>query len=182
MTHRGTQTLLTQRATLRRFTMEDADAMFANWAGDPEVTRYLLWDAHPDRDATREVLRTWVDKYARDAYYNWAIVLGSAPVGNISVVNHDDRDEWAEIGYVIGRSHWGRGIMTEVLRRVLEYLFREVKMHRVTLRHDVENIGSGRVMLKNGLVREGVLRKAHRRKDGSWADMAVYGALREEWG
>lgn len=41
MNHKGTVTLETERLILRRFTMDDAEAMFRNWASDPEVTKYL---------------------------------------------------------------------------------------------------------------------------------------------
>lgn len=181
MNHMGTQTLRTDRLVLRRYTMDDVDAMYENWAKDTEVTAYLFWDAHPDTDVTREVLGTWVPQYAEAGYYNWGIEMDGVLIGNIAVVDCSDRNEWAEIGYVIGKAYWGRGIMTEALEAVLRYLFETVAVHRICLKHDVENVGSGRVMIKNGLVREGVQRKAHRRRDGSWADLPVYSMLREEW-
>ena len=43
MNHLGTKTIETERLTLRRFAVEDAEKMYENWAGDPEVTRFLLW-------------------------------------------------------------------------------------------------------------------------------------------
>lgn len=181
MIHRGTQTLHTDRLTLRRFTIDDAQAMYDSWASDPEVTWYLSWEPHPDVDITREVLRTWLERYAEDGYYNWLITMQGEAIGTIAVVRASERDERAEIGYCIGRKHWGQGIMTEALQCVLGFLFDEVGLHRVYLRHDVENIASGRVMIKNGLVREAVLRKHNRRRDDSWGDVAIYGMLREEW-
>ena len=42
MQHCGTQTIETERLILRRFRPEDADAMYRNWASDPEVTKYLM--------------------------------------------------------------------------------------------------------------------------------------------
>lgn len=182
MKHLGTRILKTPRLTLRPFTMYDVNAMYENWASDPVVTQYLFWETHPDREVTRAVLDTWVKQYAQDGYYNWAIeAKGEGMIGNISVVACSDADEWAEIGYVIGRGQWGKGIMTEALARVLAFLFGEVGLHRACLMYDVENVGSGRVIIKNGLTYEGTMRKRHRRKDGSWADLAVYGILREEW-
>ena len=46
MIHKGTITLETKRLTLRQFVVEDAEAMYRNWARDPEVTKYLTWPAH----------------------------------------------------------------------------------------------------------------------------------------
>lgn len=181
MNNPGTQTLRTPRLTLRRFTMEDVDPMFDNWANDDAVTRYLMWDSHGDREVTRVLLETWVAQYAEDGVYNWAIEYEGAAIGGISVVSGSEKDEWAEIGYCMGKAWWGQGLMTEALQAVLRFLFEQVQLHRVYLRHDAENIGSGRVMLKNGLVHEGTLRKHHKRKDGSFADMCLYGLLRDEW-
>jgi len=41
MNHKGTVTLETERLILRRCTLDDAEAMFQNWASDDEVTKYL---------------------------------------------------------------------------------------------------------------------------------------------
>lgn len=177
----GTRTLASPRLTLRRLAVEDAEAVYANWASDAEVTRYLHWETHPDVEVTREVLKTWVESYAQAGYYNWGIEVDGVLVGNIAAVACDARSQRAEIGYCIGRAYWGQGIMTEALRLVLRFFFEEVGLHRVYLRFDMENVGSGRVMIKNGLTLEGTLRKHHLRKDGSWADIRVYGMLHEEW-
>ena len=63
MVHKGTVRLETDRLILRRFTLDDAPAMFNNWANDPEVTKYLSWEPHADLEVTREILRTWVNSY-----------------------------------------------------------------------------------------------------------------------
>ena len=65
-THRGTQTIETPRLMLRRATVADAQAMFDNWASDPQVTRYLMWPAHTSTDLTRQVLQSWVNGYQQD--------------------------------------------------------------------------------------------------------------------
>ena len=75
MKHCGTQTLETKRLILRRFTVRDADAMYTNWASDPEVTRYLTWPAHAGVETSRAVLADWTAAYAQESCYQWAIVL-----------------------------------------------------------------------------------------------------------
>lgn len=52
MNHIGTREIATERLTLRRFEIEDAENMFYNWANDPEVTKYLTWPAHESVDTT----------------------------------------------------------------------------------------------------------------------------------
>jgi ribosomal-protein-alanine N-acetyltransferase len=46
MTHRDTVTLETERLILRRFEFDDAEAMYRNWANDPEVTKFMTWPTH----------------------------------------------------------------------------------------------------------------------------------------
>ena len=62
MNHQGTKTIETERLILRRFTMEDAPAMYRNWASDPEVTKYLTWPAHSSVEVSQQVLRDWTGK------------------------------------------------------------------------------------------------------------------------
>ena len=89
MKHCGTQTLETKRLILRRFTVRDADAMYTNWASDPEVTRYLTWPAHAGVETSRAVLADWTAAYAQESCYQWAIVLkdrADEPIGSIGAV------------------------------------------------------------------------------------------------
>ena len=157
----GTQRIETERLILRRFTLEDAPAMYERWANDPEVTRYLTWQPHRSVEDSRAILSEWVARYGEGDYYNWAIELkGVGVIGSIGVVSQEEQTQSAEIGYCIGRAYWGRGIMPEALRAVLDYLFDEAHFRRVSAKHDIENTNSGRVMEKAGMRCEGVLRGA----------------------
>ena len=62
--HKGTQQLETRRLILRKFTTDDAQAMYENWASDPEVTKFLTWPSHDSVAITELVLNSWVDGYA----------------------------------------------------------------------------------------------------------------------
>ena len=66
--HKGTKTIKTPRLTLRRFELEDARAMYDNWAGDEEVVRFLTWPAHGCAEISRLVLEDWVDGYEKDDF------------------------------------------------------------------------------------------------------------------
>ena len=138
LSHKGTQTIETSRLILRRAVREDAEAMFRNWALDPEVTKFLTWPAHGSIAVSEMVIGSWLQEYEKENYYQWMIVLKELdePIGSISVVRQNDRVEEAEIGYCIGSPWWHRGIVSEALAAVIEYLFAEVGMNRVAARHD----------------------------------------------
>lgn len=183
MDHKGTRVLETERLRLRPFVLEDAQAVYDNWASDGEVTKYLTWPTHPTVLTTRLVLKDWVSQYDRADYYQWAIVLkelGDVPIGSISVVSTDDAAEKAHVGYCMGRPWWHKGIMSEALKEVLEYLFREVGVNRIDARHDPRNPHSGGVMRKCGMRYEGTMRRSDHNNQGV-CDASWYGILREEW-
>lgn len=90
--HQGTKTIETQRLILRRAAVEDAQAMFDNWASDPEVVQYLTWPVHTSPETTRQVLQSWVSGYGQDNFYQWLIVPKEVgqPIGSISGMNSND--------------------------------------------------------------------------------------------
>lgn len=73
LTHKGTKELTTKRLKLRRFTVDDAQDMFNNWASDAEVTKFVSWPPHSTPDLTRELLGKWVEEYEKSDYYSWAL-------------------------------------------------------------------------------------------------------------
>jgi len=181
--HRGTKTIETERLILRQFKEEDAVDMFNNWASDNEVTRYLAWPTHSDVEVSKNILKMWIDEYKSQETYNWAIVIketGSV-VGSIALLNVDNNLENCEIGYCIGREYWNKGIITEAFSPLIKLAFEEVGFERITGRHHVENVASGRVMEKCGLKYEGTLRKIHRINTGALVDCKYYSILKEEY-
>lgn len=182
MNHLGTKQLETDRLILRRFTMDDAQAMFENWASDPDVTRFLTWPAHESVEVTRWVLHNWVNRYPEPHFYQWAIVpkCEGRPIGSISVVSRNDNAESVHIGYCIGKSWWHRGYMSEALGALIDFFFREVGVSRIESRHDPRNSNSGAVMRKCGMTYEGTLRRSDRSNQGI-CDASWYAILKEEY-
>lgn len=182
MKHQGTKYMETARLILRPFTMDDADAMFHNWASDPEVTKFMTWPAHTSVEVSRMVLSDWTSHYAEENYYQWAIVpkeLGQ-PIGSIAAVHMNDRLGKVEIGYCIGRAWWHQGIMTEAVKAVIGYFLMEVGANRVEATHDPNNPNSGKVMAKCGMQFEGIQRQAGSNNQGL-CDLSWYAVLASEW-
>lgn len=180
VTHKGTQTLMTERLLLRRAVSEDAVPMFQNWANDPEVTKYLTWPPHSSVEVSRMVIDSWIESYEKEDTYQWMITPKDqphSPIGSISVVSQNADIGKAEVGYCIGQRWWHQGIMTEALQAVIDFLFDEVGMNRIEARHDPRNPHSGSVMRKCGMQYEGTLRQSDRNNQGI-CDACVYGLLR----
>lgn len=179
--HKGTKKLTTQRLVLRRFTPEDAQAMFDNWANDERVTRFLTWTPHGSPELTKQLVSLWCDSYSKEDYYNWAIELDGRLIGNISVVRMNDRSECADLGYCMAYDCWNKGIMTEAAGAVVDFLFGEVGVNRIGIGHAVKNPGSGRVAQKCGFAFEGTKRAVFKAINGDFLDISEYGMLRSDW-
>ena len=179
LTHIGTRKIETKRLLLRRFQPEDGRAMFENWASDDEVTKYMTWPTHTSVEISEWVLNDWVSSYVKDDFYVWAIEFEGKLIGSISVVGKDDDARKARVGYCIGRNWWHRGIMSEALKAVMDYLFDEVGMNRIEACHDPNNPNSGLVMVKCGMKYEGTHRQSGRNNQGI-CDEAFYALLKSE--
>ena len=182
MNHKGTIQIETERLILRRFTIDDAPAMFKNWASDPEVTKFMTWPTHKDVGVSRWVLDSWIPSYEKDDYYVWAITLkenGTEPIGIIHGLPKDEI-EAVEFGYALGRKWWHQGIMTEVLHAVIDFFFEQVGVNSIRAYHDPNNPHSGMVMKKCSMKYEGTLRSADRNNQGI-VDQCWYSILRNEW-
>lgn len=181
LNHTGTVELTTERLKLRRFTADDTQDMFNNWANDPAVTEYLTWEPHGSIEATQGLLEMWCAKYAEPSYYNWAIEFEGEVIGCLEVVGIHERSERAIIGYCMSKKHWGKGIMPETFSAVIDHLFGTVGFNSIEAEHDVFNPKSGRVMEKCGMTKDGVRRAAWKHGDGEYHDLANYSILRDEW-
>jgi len=149
--------LLTPRLRLRPTQAEDAEAIFAGFAQDAEVTRYLTWRPHTDISQTREFLAGRQAAWAKGDDLTWAIALRQADacIGLIGLRRHGFK---ADMGYVLARPFWGRGLMPEAARAVVDWAFVDPGIHRVWATCDVDNLSSARVLEKVGMTREGILR------------------------
>jgi [ribosomal protein S5]-alanine N-acetyltransferase len=183
MKHLGTVELDTDRLILRKFNILDSQALFNNWANDPEVTKFLTWPHLLTVDAAHSILSDWINSYSNNRFYQWAIVLkenGDEPIGTISVVHMKEEIDMVHIGYCIGRKWWNKGITSEAFKGIIPFLIERVGVKRIESRHDPRNLNSGKVMLKCGLQYEGTLRDADINNQGI-CDSAMYALLSKDY-
>ena len=182
MKHCGTIRLETERLILRRFVIDDAMAMYKNWASDDEVTKFLTWQAHSSIEDSKAVLEDWIRSYKKEDFYQWAIVPkgnSDEPIGSIGAVKINESVSIIHIGYCIGKAWWHQGITSEALDKVINFFFDQVGANRVESRHDSRNPWSGMVMRKCGMKYEGTIRSSDRNNQGI-CDVCWYGILRSE--
>jgi RimJ/RimL family protein N-acetyltransferase len=149
----------TKRYLVRRIRPSDADAVFAGWSSDPEVTKYLIWAPHTDISQARDFAERG-DRDWRDGVSFPAVIspLG-APRTLIGMVHPRPLARRVSYGWLIRRDHWGQGVASEVVAYAVDHALSHPAIFRAEATCDVDNIASARVMEKAGMVREGLLRR-----------------------
>ncbi len=173
-------TLTSPRLALRPFGDSDVVGLVALLA-DRSIADGVLHLPYP---YTESDARDWIGTHAAGctagASLHWAIQLRhpSRLIGAIGL-SLSGTHERGELGYWVGVAHQGRGHASEAACAVVGYAFERLGLHRVTAHHMAWNAGSGRVLEKAGLRREGLLRE-HILKNGRFVDAVLYGALRTD--
>ena len=150
--------LKTDRLRLRKVKLADAEAIFRQYAQDPEVTKYVSWRAHRDIQETREYVHMCLLAWDVGKAFHWVIerIEDKQVIG--MMIARVGGEKW-ELGYVLGREYWGQGYMTEAVKGIIAWALRQKDIYRIWAVSDVDNIGSARVMEKAGMQREGILRR-----------------------
>ena len=180
MSNIGTQNINTERLFLRRINIDDAEIMFKGWASDRDVTKYMRWKTHKDIETTKHAINLWVKEYESADTYRWGIVLKEKGelIGAIDIVSLNKDAQTAQIGYCISKKYWNKGITTEALKAVIDYMFSKTDIKKIESWHHVDNLASGKVMQKSKMKFIGVRKNGDKDSDGNLHDIAVYEILK----
>lgn len=184
MNNIGTIKLESNRLVFRKATTKDYKAMFNNWANDKEVTKYLTWDAYAKEEDTIEFLKYLENNYTKENFYNWIVVTkeDNIPIGTISAVDIDIKNNTVEIGHCYGKSWWNKGYGTEALLRIIKFFFEEVGVETIYAYYVDGNNSSGKVLEKAKMKYEGKLRKrVHDKVTNKQTDLISYSITKEDY-
>jgi RimJ/RimL family protein N-acetyltransferase len=174
-------TINATRVSLRWLNLEDASALFSIFS-DTEVMLY--WSSPPlaDEQAARDLLADIHDNFRRKTLFQWGIArrTDNRVIGTCTLFHFDAPNRRAEIGYALGREHWGKGYMQEALGALLDFSFDTLNMHRLEADVDPHNLASVKTLERLGFQREGYLRERWL-VNGEVQDALFYGLLRREW-
>jgi len=143
--------LRSDRLTLRPWRDSDLADLYA-YARVDGVGQMAGWNPHSSMEESRKILDMFLRERKVFALEHQGKVIGSL---GIEAYNEALYPEFAmlrgrEIGYVLSKDHWGMGLMPEAVKRVLRYLFEEVKLDFVMVGHFHYNDRSRRVIEKCG--------------------------------
>ncbi|WP_294733749.1 GNAT family protein [uncultured Flavobacterium sp.] len=114
-------------------------------------------------------------------YYFYLRNADNVLIGFICLKNIDENCRKCEFAYFIDKAYQGQGIISEAVNRICSYCFKELGMNKVFICTSKENIGSQRVALKNGFVKEGILRQEFKSGEGNLEDIIYFGLLKSEY-
>jgi RimJ/RimL family protein N-acetyltransferase len=167
------------RCTLRPWRMDDAESLVRH-ANNINVARQLR-DRFPNPYTRANASAFLKAATSAPEPSNLAIEVDDHAVGAIGYVPGVDVERYsAEIGYWLGEAYWGRGIVTEALIVMTDYVFNSLNMLRLFALPFADNPGSIRVLEKAGYVREAVLRSSSV-KYGEPRDQMLYARVNESW-
>ena len=172
-------TLTTERLQLRKIELRDIKHIY-EYAKDPAVSEYLLWSPHPDIDFTREYVKYVRYLYRHARFYDWAIMYKRKMIGTVGFTSFDLEKNSAEIGYVLNRNVWGKGIATEAVNKIVRFGFQVLGLNRIEARFMPGNLRSKAVLIKCKFSYEGLKRDAIE-VEGRKIDVELFSMTRDEF-
>jgi ribosomal-protein-alanine N-acetyltransferase len=170
--------IILANAKLRRWKAGDEESLVQQ-ANNQRIWRNLR-DRFPN-PYTMEDARIWIGiASVCEPQTSFAITVDDLAVGGIGILLQEDvHRRSAEIGYWLGEDYWGRGIVTEAVRRVTDWAFENFDLCRIFAHVFAWNPASMRVLEKAGYEYEGRLRQSVT-KDGQTIDQVIYAIIRED--
>ena len=174
-------TLTAARVALRSLTEDDVPDLFGVFS-DAEVMRY--WDSPPLKSVAdaSALFREIREGFETRRLFQWGIsdLPSDRVIGTCTIWRVDRAHRRAEIGFALGRPHWGKGLAAEALGVLVAFAFQELDLHRLEADVDPRNDRSLGLLERHGFKREGLLRERYH-VDGEIQDAVVLGLLRWEW-
>jgi len=147
-----------ERVRLRPPTAFDADVIFASYAQDPLVCRFLVWKPHASVDATREFIASCIAAWQQAERRPYVITEKASPAA-IGMIEARLQGSTVDLGYVLARAHWGKGLMADAIATLAQACLAQPALFRVQASCDTENVQSQKVLEKVGFRREGTLER-----------------------
>jgi ribosomal-protein-alanine N-acetyltransferase len=171
----------TQRLVLRQMVLSDADAVFA-FKSDPEVTAMYGQEPHGTVEQTKGWIESNMLGFTQRASYMWSITLQGSDtvIGGCCFWNIDQGSMHAEIGYELGKDHWGKGFAREALEGLLDYGFGDLGFHRVEACPLSRNERSIRLLKSLGFRFEGTFTERIL-YEGKYLDQMNFALLSRDW-
>ncbi len=170
-----------ERVVLRWVSENDIDSLYEIFS-DPQVMRYWSTAPYTDREDAVKLQREIATSNENNTMIKWGLALRDSDrlIGTATLFHLNLDNGRAEVGYAMGRAHWGKGYMNEALQGLLYHAFEVMQLRRLEADVDPRNTASIRTLERLGFQKEGYLRERWH-VNGEIQDAIFYGLLRREW-
>ena len=144
------------------------------------LRRWVSWTADATRESVERLVASELERFGAGEGWRAELCHNGAPVGMIWLHDWGGAGGSTEVGYLIGKEHEGKGLVTRALRGLMRHFFEDRGVGRVAIGLDARNERSLGVVQRLGLKPEAVLRRVIL-VDGEPTDLAMFGLLREEY-
>jgi RimJ/RimL family protein N-acetyltransferase len=174
--------LKSNRIILR--TPKESDAKeLAKQINSPDIVRWTARIPYPYKfkDAV-DFIKKQKKKIKKEEDFVFFIIdqVTSKIIGAIGLHHIEKKSKKSELGYWLIKEKWGQGIVSEATGLVLKFGFKDLRLHRIYAFCFESNIGSRKVLEKNGFTREGKVRESEFRF-GKWHSLLQYSILEKEY-
>ncbi len=171
--------ILTERTKLRLIELSDLDSIH-NLHALPETDEYNALGIPKDMAETKAIIAPWIAEHELKEIKNYTFAIEQKSngkfIGLFGLKLGNKKYKRGEVWYKIHVDYWGKGYATESLKKVIDFGFETLKLHRIEAGCAVDNIGSIRVLEKSGMTKEGRGRQVLPLKSG-WSDNFEYAIL-----
>jgi ribosomal-protein-alanine N-acetyltransferase len=166
---------------LREARLDDSGELLSI-TNDEEVMKYYGMGPYINLEEAEEEINWFLGLNAEGKGARWIIADKSSDkyVGDIGVFNFDETHNKVEIGFKLKKECWNKGIMSDCIKKTLEFAFMELKYNRVEALVDKRNIGCKKALEKSGFKLEGLLRE-YEFEHGQYVDLEMYSILYREF-
>ena len=172
----------TDSLNLRELQKSDVEDVF-EYASDPDAQKFSPWglDSLKSTENWIAEMAAFINESPR-LNFELAICEKGAQkvIGNCRIGIKNPETHEGYIGFTLNKDKWGRGYATEVARALIQFGFKELKLHRIYATSSPLNRASHRVLEKGGMIREGLLRKNILMR-GNWRDSVLFAILDEDF-
>ncbi|MFI8714074.1 GNAT family N-acetyltransferase [Brevibacillus brevis] len=175
--------LKSDRFILKKIEEQHLDEVFEIYSNDHVFTYCGIIPKH-NKATVKNMIGHFERDYLKKSKIKWGIFANDTPdqlLGIMEAFDFHQKVNMVTIGYFLSEAHWGKGVATEAVSRLLHFLFMDVNVNRIQAEVMPQNETSKKVLLKNGFMKEGTLRQATLWSGKGIVDLEIYGMLKEDY-
>lgn len=176
--------LESEQLLLKKIEVSNLEEVFGIYSNN-QVFEYCGIIPKHNKDTVKNMIGHFERDFGKGTRVKWGIFLRDNPetlLGIIEAMDFNQKVNMVTLGYFLAEAYWGKGIATQTVQAVVKYLFETVEVNRVQAEVMPFNERSKRVLLKNGFMKEGMLRQANLWAGKGLVDLEIYSILAEEYG